>query len=56
METYTFQLLLDRAPTDEEIDALHCAGLDDAGIETGDYGLIDVDREAPSLFELCAPR
>ena len=48
METWNFQLRLNRVPTDEEIDALYDAGLDDAAVSGA---TIDVDREAPSLLE-----
>lgn len=52
MMTWNFQLRLNRAPTDDEVDALHEAGLDDAGIETGpEGGLVDVDREARTLVK-----
>lgn len=35
MKTWNFQLRLNRAPTDDEVEALYEAGLDDAGVETG---------------------
>lgn len=48
MTTWNFQLRLNRAPSDEEVDALFDAGLDDAAVHTGESGaLLDVDREAP---------
>jgi hypothetical protein len=49
METWNFQLKLNRAVTDEEMDQLYEAGLNDAAITSG--GIVDVDREAPSLLE-----
>lgn len=48
METWNFQLRLNRTPTDDEIDVLYEAGLDDAAISGT---TIDVDREAGSLLE-----
>lgn len=49
METWNFQLKLNRPVTDDEIDALYDAGLDDAAISSS--GIVDIDREASSLFE-----
>jgi hypothetical protein len=48
METWNFHLRLNRIPTDDEIDALYDAGLDDAAISGA---TIDVDREAADLLE-----
>lgn len=48
MDTWNFQLRLNRVPTDDEIDALYDAGLDDAAVNGV---LLDVDREAPTLLE-----
>lgn len=51
MKTWNFQLRLNRAPTDDEVEALYEAGLDDAGVETGpNGGLVDVDRVAKNLI------
>ncbi|HZC26974.1 MAG TPA: hypothetical protein VE287_08110 [Actinopolymorphaceae bacterium] len=47
-ETWSFTLRLNRAPSDDELDALHEAGLDDSAPE-GE--LLHVDRVAPSLLE-----
>lgn len=50
MPTFEFTLRLNREITDDEIDALYEAGLDDAAIETGPLGaMATFDREAPSL-------
>lgn len=49
METWNFQLKLNRPVTDDELDALYEAGLDDAAISSS--GVADIDREAPSLLE-----
>lgn len=55
MTTYEFILKLNREVTDDEIDALYEAGLDDAGIDTGPLGArADFSREAPSLAEAIA--
>lgn len=54
MKTYGFTLVLDRAPTDDEEDALFEAGGDDAIPERNDRtntGRIHFDRQAPSLAE-----
>lgn len=51
MDTYNFQVRINRPPDDDEIDALYEAGLSDAGIG-GD--IIDFDREAPTLAEAVA--
>lgn len=50
MNNYEFTLVLDRVPTDEEIDALYDAGCDDAAPEA-DKGesLLHFDRESDSL-------
>jgi hypothetical protein len=55
MTTYEFTLKLNRAVTDDEIEALYEAGCDDAGIETGPLGtLADFSREVSSLAEAIA--
>jgi hypothetical protein len=55
MTAHEFVLKLNRELTDDEIEALYDAGLDDAGIETGPLGaLADFTREAPSLAEAIA--
>lgn len=55
MTSYEFTLKLNREVTDDEIDALYEAGLDDAGIETGPLGSVaDFNREAPSLVSAIA--
>lgn len=48
MTTWSFTLRLNRAPTDDELDALYEAGLDDAAPE-GD--LLHVDRDSETLVE-----
>jgi hypothetical protein len=50
-----FTLVLDRAPTDEEFDALVEAGCDDAsfGVEHG-LAVAEFDREAPTLADAIA--
>jgi hypothetical protein len=48
MNTWNFQLRLNREPTEDEFDALYEAGLSDAGVEGT---LVDIDREALSLLE-----
>jgi len=47
MTIWTFTLRLNRAPTDNEIDALYEAGLDDAAVTDA---CLMVDREAPTLL------
>ena len=55
MTAYEFVLKLNREISDDELEALYEAGLDDAGIETGPLGaLADFSREAPSLAEAIA--
>lgn len=50
--TWSFTVLLDRGPSDAEFDAMCEAGLDDGGVSSGPgENYIDMDREAPSLFE-----
>lgn len=52
MTAYEFVLKLNREISDDELEALYEAGLDDAGIETGPLGtLADFSRDAPSLAE-----
>jgi hypothetical protein len=49
--TWEFTLLLDRAPTDDEWNAIHEAGLDDASLESGDdRHAYMVDRVGPTLL------
>lgn len=50
--THEFTFVLDRDPTDDEVDALFAAGCDDASPETarGGVSLLHFDREAPSLY------
>ena len=55
MTVHVFSLVLDRAPTDDELDALFEAGCDDAGFEIASDGCVaGFDREAPSLAEAIA--
>jgi hypothetical protein len=55
LTAYEFALKLNRELSDDELEALYEAGLDDAGIETGPLGtLADFTREAPSLAEAIA--
>jgi hypothetical protein len=55
LNAYEFVLKLNRELSDDEIEALYEAGLDDAGIETGPLGaLADFSREARSLAEAIA--
>jgi hypothetical protein len=52
MSTHEFTLILDHAPTGEELDALFEAGCDDATPETvTGSGWLHFDREAASLLE-----
>ena len=53
--THEFTLVLDRPPTDDELDALHAAGCDDAifGHEDG-LSIAEFDREAPALADAIA--
>ena len=52
MDTYTFMLILDHAPSDEQLDALFEAGCDDGsfGLSNG-VPFADFDREASTLGE-----
>lgn len=55
MSTHSFSLVLDHVPTDDELDALYEAGLDDATPATvSGNGWLHVDREAPSMLEAVA--
>jgi hypothetical protein len=55
LTAYEFVLKLNREISDDELEALYEAGLEDAGIETGPLGtLADFSREAPSLAEAIA--
>lgn len=52
MANHSFTLLLDRAPTDDEMDLLFDSGLDDTLPEVAEgMGLLHVNREAPSLTD-----
>ncbi|GAA0621773.1 hypothetical protein GCM10009547_25670 [Sporichthya brevicatena] len=51
MSMWNFRLRLNRALSDDEVDALYEAGLDDAGIQARPVGLLDVDREADTLLD-----
>ena len=52
MPGHEFMLKLNRAVTDEEIEALYEAGCSDASVETGALGtMLDFTRAAPSLAE-----
>jgi hypothetical protein len=55
MTTHVFTLVLDRRPTDDELDALYEAGCDDAifGQEEG-HPVAEFDREAPTLADAIA--
>ncbi|GIH18071.1 helix-turn-helix transcriptional regulator [Rugosimonospora africana] len=52
MTTQVFTVVLDRQPTDEELDGLYAAGCDDAafGVEDG-LPIGEFDREAPTLAD-----
>lgn len=55
MATHVFTLVLDRRPTDEELDALHVAGCDDAIFgQEGGLSIAEFDREAPTLADAIA--
>lgn len=47
MPVWSFQLRLNRMPTEADVDALFEAGLDDASVADT---VVDVDREAPTLL------
>ncbi|MPZ64494.1 MAG: hypothetical protein GEU83_02855 [Pseudonocardiaceae bacterium] len=54
MQTWSFQLVLNRAPSDEEVDQLYEAGLDDCSVIVGGAGqtsYIDCDRVADTLLD-----
>jgi predicted DNA-binding transcriptional regulator AlpA len=55
MATHVFTLVLNRRPTDDELDDLHAAGCDDAifGQENG-LSIAEFDREAPALADAIA--
>lgn len=55
MDTHMFALVLDRRPTDDELDALFDAGCDDAtfGVEHG-LPIAQFDREAATLADAIA--
>lgn len=50
--TWSFTVLLDRGPTDDEFNAMYDAGLDDSSIgATGGQDYMAMNRQASSLFE-----
>jgi hypothetical protein len=53
--THAFTLVLDRQPSDDEIDALFEAGCDDGTVGT-DHGVpvVEFDRDAPTLADAIA--
>lgn len=54
MQTYEFDFVLDRAPSDDEQDRLYEVGGDDASVEfnpVANTGTVHFDREAASLAE-----
>lgn len=55
MTTHTFTLVLNRRPTDDELDGLYAAGCDDAifGQDDG-LSVAEFDREAPALADAIA--
>lgn len=55
MTTRVFTVVLDRRPTDDELDALFEAGCDDAafGVEGG-LSIAEFDREAPAMADAIA--
>src|SRR5512139_3293083 len=55
MPTHVFTVVLDRPPTDEELDTLFTIGADDAmfGMQ-GSMPVAEFDREAPTLAEAIA--
>jgi hypothetical protein len=55
MTTHVFTVVLDRRPTDDDLDALYAAGCDDAafGVEHG-LPIGEFDREAPTLADAIA--
>lgn len=55
MATQVFTLVLDRRPTDDELDALYGAGCDGAifGQEDG-LPVAEFDREAPTMADAVA--
>jgi predicted DNA-binding transcriptional regulator AlpA len=55
MRTYAFKAVLDRRPTNDELDTLFANGRDDAayGIENG-LPIAEFDREAPALADAIA--
>jgi hypothetical protein len=55
MTTHVFTVVLDRRPTDDELEALADAGCDDAafGLEQG-LSIAEFDREAPTLADAIA--
>src|SRR5690349_12185617 len=52
MTMHVFSVVLDRVPTDDELDALFAAGCDDAAfsMEQG-LSIAEFDREAPTLAD-----
>lgn len=53
MSTHEFTLVLDRTPTEEELDVLYEAGLDDSSLEYGAHhpALVHVARDAADLAD-----
>jgi len=52
MNTYSFEILLDREPSDDELDTLYECGLSDASVETRDGGTtawLVCERDSSSL-------
>ena len=55
MTAHVFTVVIDRRPTDDELDALYAAGCDDAafGVDDG-LPLAEFDREAQTLADAIA--
>lgn len=55
MTVHVFTLVLDRRPTDDELDALYAVGCDDATLgQQGGLSIAEFDREAPTLADAIA--
>jgi hypothetical protein len=55
MTTHVFTVVLDRRPTEDELDALYAAGCDDAAFGMdGGLPVAEFDREAPALADAIA--
>ncbi|MFJ5667523.1 hypothetical protein ACIQAR_17675 [Micromonospora chalcea] len=55
MKSHVFTLVLDRRPTDEELEALYVAGCDDGAFGSEDgLAVVEFDREAPTLADAVA--